>query len=386
MKKFTVVITHYNQMQYIETAIKSVLKQKYKNIELIISDDCSSQFDIKKIEQIINKNNKNEFEYKILQGKRNVGTVKNINNTLKQITGEFVLFFAADDKLVNNKVINNFIKEFKDDSKNIVTSQCILYDDRIKNRIGTYVDRKMAYKLNQKSAHVIYEKMAEGCFYGSGGTAYRTKIFQKYGKFSEKYKYVEDWAYWLYVLRSGEKIYYSDFETLCHRDGGISHSTYTKETIPPHVIGYYKDILNIYEIEIIPYLNIFTTKEKYRILSKYNETILYYTSFVPNLVEYLFRLDKIRVSDFKLKYYWKIKTLERMMKNFLLNNYIKKIEFLLKYNKVFVISIFLWLLTDILIINRLNINSNMLLLFYTCNLLIIYNVIYITKRIAAILK
>ena len=49
MEKFTVIITHYNQMQYIEEALKSVLKQSYKNIELIVADDCSMQFNKKKV-------------------------------------------------------------------------------------------------------------------------------------------------------------------------------------------------------------------------------------------------------------------------------------------------------------------------------------------------
>ena len=32
MKKFSVIITHYNQMKYIEEAIKSVFKQDYLNM------------------------------------------------------------------------------------------------------------------------------------------------------------------------------------------------------------------------------------------------------------------------------------------------------------------------------------------------------------------
>ena len=58
MEKFTVIITHYNQMQYIEEALKSVLKQSYKNIELIVADDCSIQFNKKKV-----KENKDKFTF-----------------------------------------------------------------------------------------------------------------------------------------------------------------------------------------------------------------------------------------------------------------------------------------------------------------------------------
>lgn len=381
--KFTVIITSYNQMQYIKEAIDSVLKQTYKNIELIIADDCSKIFDIKIIKKIIKDKNKKNFEYKILHGKKNVGTVKNINNALKEATGDYIMFFAADDKLDNNKVIANFVKEFEDSTKNVITTQCGLYDHLLKHKFSDYVNAKKALKLNKKSSIQIYEKMCEGCFYGSGGTAYRKEIFQKYGLFNEKYQYVEDWSYWLYILRQGEKIYYADFNCLCHRDGGISHSSYTKETIPPHVKQYYKDILNIYEEEVLPYIEYFNTKEKYRILRQYNETILYYSSFVPELVHYLDSFDRVRLSNRKLKYYWKLHTI-----NGILNpKIISKLKFLIKYNKVVPITVCAWVIGCLLIINKLNIkNNNMLLILYLLSYIILYCLVHTVDKFIFYIK
>lgn len=378
MEKFTIIITHYNQMDYINVAINSVLKQTYKNIELIIADDCSKTFDKKVVKNIIEKNNKKNYEYKIVQGKKNVGTVKNLNNALKYSTGDYILFFAADDKLANNRVVQNFINEFRNNNKNIVTSQCGLYDNKIKKKFSNYVNAKKALKLNKKDSNEIYEKMCEGCFYGAGGTAYRKTVFEKYGFFDEKYLFVEDWSYWLYVLRNGEKIYYADFDSLCHRDGGISHSVYTKETIPPHVKQYYIDILNIYENEVIPFLNRFTTKQKYRILRQYNETILYYSCFVPELAKKLKVFDKARLSDNKLNVYWKSKTLKRILNPRLFS----KLKILIKYNRVIPITFMLWVLCCILIVNNMNLikNNNQLLLTYILVYFLLYCFVYITDK------
>lgn len=378
VENFTVIITHYNQMRYIESALLSVLKQSYKNIEIIVADDCSKEFDKKKIKQIIEENNKHKFKYKIIQGKKNVGTVKNLNNALSNATGDYILFFAADDKLANSKVISNFVQEFKDKNKNVITTQCGLYDSKLRKKMADYVNAKKALKLNSSSSKEIYEKMCEGCFYGSGGTAYRRKVFEKYGIFNEKYKFVEDWSYWLYILNNGEKIYYADFDTLCHRDGGISHSTYTKETLPSHVRQYYIDILNIYENEVIPYLEKFNTKEKYRILKQYNNTILYYMNFVPELLPYLKRLDEIRVSDKKLRYYWKICTAKGIIKSIFINGPINKIKFLLKYNKVVPITVSVWLLWCIIVLNNMiTVSNHVLLLSYIISYIIIYYIVYI---------
>ena len=378
MNKFTVIITHFNQMKYIKTAILSILNQTYRNIELIIADDCSPEFDFDKIEAIIKKYNHHHYKYKILSGKKNLGTVKNLNNALKKATGDYILFFAADDKMANNHVIERFIGAFKDQNKNVITTQCGLYDEKLKNKEKDYVNIRKAQQLNQKTSKDIYEKMCEGCFYGSGGTAYRKSVFQKYGLFNEKYLFVEDWSYWLHILRNGEKIYYEDFDTLCHRDGGISHSEYTKETIPKHVKQYYKDILNIYVDEVLPYIDQFTTIEKYRILRQYNETILYYSSFVPELISYLKTFDQKRVSDNKLKMYWKFKT----ARNLLNPKIIQKIKILLKYNRTVPITVIFWLFVCLFIINQIELeNKNILILLYIILYIIIYHIVYACDKI-----
>ena len=42
MKKVTIMIPTYNQAKYISKAIESALSIDYSNIEVIVSDDCSS--------------------------------------------------------------------------------------------------------------------------------------------------------------------------------------------------------------------------------------------------------------------------------------------------------------------------------------------------------
>ena len=46
----SIIITHYNQNQYLKNCINSILKQKDITYQLIIIDDCSDNFDRTKIE------------------------------------------------------------------------------------------------------------------------------------------------------------------------------------------------------------------------------------------------------------------------------------------------------------------------------------------------
>ena len=86
---FTVCVTHYNQMNFVYSALDSVLRQDYPSIELIVADDASEEFDKKAIEEYIKQNKgANIKKVQIIANKKNLGTVKNLNNVLKNATEE----------------------------------------------------------------------------------------------------------------------------------------------------------------------------------------------------------------------------------------------------------------------------------------------------------
>ena len=253
-KKFVICIAFYNQMQYIEECLKSVFSQDYKNIDIILADDCSPVFDEKKIKEIEKKYNKQKFGFEIVRNKTNLGTVKNVNNSLSHIKeGEYLLIFAADDRLHDKQVISNFVNSFNKHKTNVITSQSICYDEKLENPLNLFVDYKLAKKINSFSTKELYYEMCKNVIFCMGATAFKLDIIKKYDLFDESYKYVEDWPAYLKILRNDEKITFDNFVSLDHRDGGISHNN--KGKVPKHVIEYYKDMKRIYKKEIIKNLN-----------------------------------------------------------------------------------------------------------------------------------
>ncbi|NZA40106.1 glycosyltransferase [Eubacterium callanderi] len=107
---FSVIILTYNNTEYLFGLLDSLFKQTYNNIELIISDDASTSFDMNKIDNYIKSNKKNNIvSYQIIIRKKNGGTVKNINGALKRCNGEIIKLIAADDAFYNDNVIENFV-------------------------------------------------------------------------------------------------------------------------------------------------------------------------------------------------------------------------------------------------------------------------------------
>ena len=107
MKKelVTVYITNFNYSEYIEKSIRSVLSQTYKNIEIIIVDDNSTD----RSKEILKKFIKHP-KIKIIFNKKNLGLLKSSNIAIKASSAKYIMRLDADDFL-NKKIVEVFIKK-----------------------------------------------------------------------------------------------------------------------------------------------------------------------------------------------------------------------------------------------------------------------------------
>ncbi len=124
--------TTFNSENTIEIALNSALKQDYKNIELLIVDDYSSDSTIERIHFFLKKN---KIKYRLIKHHSNLGVAQARNTLLKYAKGEFLAFFDSDDFSCKNRIseqvsfIKNFEVKFLGKNKNISNSP-ICYSDR----------------------------------------------------------------------------------------------------------------------------------------------------------------------------------------------------------------------------------------------------------------
>lgn len=88
----TYILLCYNQENFIGSAIESIINQNYKEIEIIVSDDCSTDKSWNAISNMSQKNN-----IKITKTKKNIGLIGNINHALTLATGDIIIFMGGDD-------------------------------------------------------------------------------------------------------------------------------------------------------------------------------------------------------------------------------------------------------------------------------------------------
>ncbi len=114
--KFSIIMCAYNVEEYIERAIESVYKQNYKNYELIIVNDGSTDKTLEKIRQAKKHYKMNNII--IINNVKNIGLGSSRNKAVKRARGKYILYLDSDDTLYKNSTLDKIneitIKESPD--------------------------------------------------------------------------------------------------------------------------------------------------------------------------------------------------------------------------------------------------------------------------------
>ncbi len=139
--KVTVVIPNYNHEAYIEQRVESVLSQTYKNFELFILDDCSTDNSLALIEQYRSHPKVRE----ILINTKNSGSLfKQWSKAISMASGEY-LWIAESDDMAHN----NFLKTTVDVISKFPKSGLVFTDSYIIDSDG-----KLSQRASEKNKHL----------------------------------------------------------------------------------------------------------------------------------------------------------------------------------------------------------------------------------------
>jgi len=95
----SIVMCTYNGVKYVEEQIESLLKQTYKPLEIIISDDASNDG----TREILRRYEKNP-SIKLFYREKNTGLGKNFAFASQQSQGEYIAYSDQDDIWIENKI------------------------------------------------------------------------------------------------------------------------------------------------------------------------------------------------------------------------------------------------------------------------------------------
>jgi glycosyltransferase involved in cell wall biosynthesis len=104
---FSIIIPTYNKSEDLKNAINSVLKQTYKDYELIVSDNHSAD----KTQQLVHSYKEKRIKY--FRNKKNIGWIANLEFAIANGKGKYILFQGDDDYMYSKDSLKNLYKLLK---------------------------------------------------------------------------------------------------------------------------------------------------------------------------------------------------------------------------------------------------------------------------------
>lgn len=149
-EKVDILLTTYNtNPEYLKQQLDSILNQTYKNFNLIISDDCSPE---KQIKTILEEYEKKDSRIKLYFQPKNLGCTKSFEFLLKQSTADYIAFSDHDDIWYKDK-ISECVKAIKEKNVDLVYCDANQIDENGKILHKSYLQYKNMPQVNRKRFH-----------------------------------------------------------------------------------------------------------------------------------------------------------------------------------------------------------------------------------------
>jgi glycosyltransferase involved in cell wall biosynthesis len=253
----SIIIITYNSSKYVIETLESAQAQTYQNIELIISDDCSTDNTVEICREWIDKNKSRFVRTELVTVPKNTGIAPNCNRGVKASRGEWIKYFAGDDLLLPDCITDyvNYINKNPD---------CFVLFGRIKTMInGVVSERKDINKVFSTPHRKQYRCILRNAGIPAQAAFYSRFAYEIVGGFNENYKYCEDFLMYTVLADYGFKFHFINKLIAIYRrhESNISGGSESKVFVNKN---FFYDSEKVLFNEIVPrllkeriYINIF---------------------------------------------------------------------------------------------------------------------------------
>lgn len=202
VKVSAVITTYKRDKMFLERAIKSVLNQTYKNIELLIVDDNGMDSSYSDIVQSLVDQYSDKLEIKYLLHEINAGAQKARNTGIENSTGMYLAFLDDDDAWLEAKIEKQLKIFEKSNSENLGLVYCWynVLTEQIDGNVLTEVYELPVYPKNQ----VLKELLRKNYIASTSFPLIKKECFDSVGTFDEALEASQDYDMWVRIAQKYE--------------------------------------------------------------------------------------------------------------------------------------------------------------------------------------
>lgn len=183
-KMVSIVLPTYNGENFLRKSIESCLNQTYKNIELIVINDCSTD----RTEEIILSFNDSRIIYH--KNKSNQKLPRSLNIGFDIAKGDY-LTWTSDDNYYQENAIEKLVHQLEKNNIDLAYASYWTIDE----------DNKITgERLVGETKDILLDNIIKACF------LYKKEVLEKIGGYNPDLFLVEDYDYWIRIVLNDFKI------------------------------------------------------------------------------------------------------------------------------------------------------------------------------------
>ena len=205
--KVSVIIPNYNHERYLDVRIQSILNQTYRDFEIIILDDCSTD----NSKAVIERYRKNAFISHIVYNDQNSGsTFKQWEKGFELAKGELIWIAESDDSCESH-FLEKLVPQFNDSTVVLAFSRSMQVDTEEK-QLGIHpYQNNMNESFFISGINFIKRHLAlHNSVVNASSALFRKNILYSVDKDYYLFKGCGDWLFWIHISEKGRVFYETD--------------------------------------------------------------------------------------------------------------------------------------------------------------------------------
>ena len=214
----SVVLITYNSAKYVLETLESVKNQTWENIELIVSDDGSTDDTISICSSWLAENQDRFNNATLITVAENTGIPANCNRGLRAVNGQWIKSISGDDILLNNCINDNMQYVLRFPESSFIVSDVKEIDENGATIRDEVINEGVVFIANIPSAKKqlkAYTRWPE--FLNVPTFFFKTEVIENIGYCDEDFRIYEDTTMVIRILAQGVRMHYMKRPTVAYR-------------------------------------------------------------------------------------------------------------------------------------------------------------------------
>jgi glycosyltransferase involved in cell wall biosynthesis len=285
----SIIVITYNSSRYILDTLDSIKNQTYYNIELIVTDDASTDNTTELCRNWLEGHMARFPRSELITSEINTGISANCNRGIKLARGEWIKLIAGDDALFEDAIENIVTFISHNNESEVLLTQGELFEETFDHgkSLGIQPDPSKSDMLYSSDTTAVeqLEYLLGGGFHFTPGLFFKN-IFGEIGLYDEQYTLSEDVPFFLKLGLYGKKIRFAPILTIKYRKHRENLTSGDKKILPSYMHQVY---LAAYKASLK------YGKQKFIVNNYWHKLLTGYILNLGNNGTFCSLLDKIRI-------------------------------------------------------------------------------------------